>query len=62
MRVALCQIPVSSRPAVNYKRVRLALTQAAESGASGAAPHDGQRDLRAGNTSRHTRHGRWLGP
>jgi predicted amidohydrolase len=33
MRVALCQIPVSSRPAVNYKRVRLALTQAAESGA-----------------------------
>ena len=25
------------------------------------APHDGQRDLRAGNTSRHTRHGRWLG-
>jgi deaminated glutathione amidase len=33
MRVALCQIPVSSRPAVNFKRVRLALAQAAESGA-----------------------------
>ncbi len=33
MRVALCQIPVSSRPAVNYKRIRLALTRAAESGA-----------------------------
>ena len=33
MRVALCQIPVSSRPAVNFKRVRLALEQAAEGGA-----------------------------
>ena len=33
MRVALCQIPVSSRPAVNFKRVRLALAQAADSGA-----------------------------
>src|ERR1700734_4371888 len=30
MRVALCQIPVSSRPAVNFKRVRLALAQAAD--------------------------------
>jgi deaminated glutathione amidase len=33
MRVALCQIPVTSRPAVNFKRVRLALAQAADSGA-----------------------------
>jgi predicted amidohydrolase len=33
MRVALCQIPVSSRPVVNFKRVRLALAQAAEAGA-----------------------------
>jgi predicted amidohydrolase len=33
MRVALCQIPVSSRPAVNFKRVRLALAQAADAGA-----------------------------
>jgi deaminated glutathione amidase len=33
MRVALCQIPVSSRPAVNLERVRLALAQAGEQGA-----------------------------
>jgi deaminated glutathione amidase len=33
MRVALCQIPVSSRPAVNLGRVREALTSAAEQGA-----------------------------
>ncbi len=33
MRVALCQIPVSSRPAVNAERVREALTSAAEQGA-----------------------------
>jgi deaminated glutathione amidase len=33
MRVALCQIPVSSRPDVNSKRVRVALVQAAEAGA-----------------------------
>src|ERR1700683_97299 len=31
MRVALCQIPVSSRPAVNFKRVRLPPRQAADS-------------------------------
>src|SRR5271154_7555839 len=37
MRVALCQIPVSSRPAVNFKRVRLALAQAADQGADLAA-------------------------
>src|SRR5580693_7490917 len=33
MRVALCQIPVSSRPAINAERVREALTSAAEQGA-----------------------------
>jgi predicted amidohydrolase len=33
MRVALCQIPVSSRPLVNLERVRSALLQAAEQGA-----------------------------
>jgi len=33
MRVALCQIPVSSRPAVNAERVREALISAAEQGA-----------------------------
>ena len=33
MRVALCQIPVSSRPEVNSERVRAALGQAAEGGA-----------------------------
>jgi deaminated glutathione amidase len=33
MRVALCQIPVSSRPDVNSRRVRAALVQAAETGA-----------------------------
>jgi predicted amidohydrolase len=33
MRVALCQIPVSSRPAVNAERVREALASAAEQGA-----------------------------
>src|ERR1700761_436699 len=33
MRVALCQIPVSSRPEVNAGRVRDALAQAADQGA-----------------------------
>ena len=33
MRVALCQIPVSSRTDVNLKRVQLAMTQAADEGA-----------------------------
>jgi deaminated glutathione amidase len=33
MRVALCQIPVSSRPEVNSERVRAALGQAADQGA-----------------------------
>ena len=33
MRVALCQIPVSSRPSVNADRVRLALHEAAAGGA-----------------------------
>jgi deaminated glutathione amidase len=33
MRIALGQIPVSSRPEVNFKRVRLALVQAADQGA-----------------------------
>jgi deaminated glutathione amidase len=33
MRIALGQIPVSSRPEVNSKRVRLALVQAADQGA-----------------------------
>src|SRR5260370_5272492 len=33
MRVALCQIPVSSRPDVNFQRVRVALTEAADGGA-----------------------------
>jgi deaminated glutathione amidase len=33
MRVALCQIPVSSRPDVNSERVRAALGQAADGGA-----------------------------
>src|SRR3984957_12983243 len=33
MRVALCQIPVSSRPDVNSGRVRTALTEAADLGA-----------------------------
>src|SRR5580700_11109568 len=33
MRVALCQIPVSSRPDVNSKRVRVALWEAANLGA-----------------------------
>ncbi len=33
MRVALCQIPVSSRPSVNLKRVQLAMYNAAEQGA-----------------------------
>ena len=33
MRVALCQIPVSSRPAVNAARVRVALAEAADRGA-----------------------------
>ena len=33
MRLALCQIPVSSRPDVNSGRVRTALEQAADSGA-----------------------------
>ena len=33
MRVALCQIPVSSRPDVNSERVRAALAEAAERGA-----------------------------
>jgi predicted amidohydrolase len=52
MRVALCQIPVSSRPAVNFKRVRLALAQAADSGADLAVFPEGTQirfgsDLRA---------------
>jgi predicted amidohydrolase len=34
MRVALCQIPVSSRSSVNLSRVRLAMQNAAEQGAS----------------------------
>ncbi|HEY1627191.1 MAG TPA: carbon-nitrogen hydrolase family protein [Streptosporangiaceae bacterium] len=33
MRIALCQIPVSSRPAVNLERVRLAMDNAREQGA-----------------------------
>ena len=33
MRVALCQIPVSSRPDVNFERVRAALLRAADQGA-----------------------------
>ena len=33
MRVALCQIPVSSRPSVNLERVRLAMHDAARQGA-----------------------------
>jgi deaminated glutathione amidase len=33
MRVALCQIPVSSRPDINSERVRAALGQAADGGA-----------------------------
>ena len=33
MRVALCQIPVSSKPAVNAERVREALASAADQGA-----------------------------
>ena len=33
MRVALCQIPVSSRPSVNLSRVRLAMHNAAQQGA-----------------------------
>ena len=33
MRVALCQIPVSSRPEVNAKRVQVALAEAADQGA-----------------------------
>jgi deaminated glutathione amidase len=33
MRVALCQIPVSSRPSVNLERVRAAMSDAAEQGA-----------------------------
>jgi len=33
MRVALCQIPISSRPAVNADRVRTAVLQAADQGA-----------------------------
>ena len=33
MRIALCQIPVSSRPDVNAERVRAALAQAADGGA-----------------------------
>src|SRR6266478_8234622 len=33
MRVALCQVPVSSRPDVNSARVRVALTEAADGGA-----------------------------
>jgi deaminated glutathione amidase len=33
MRVALCQIPVSSRPDVNYDRVAAALAEAADQGA-----------------------------
>jgi deaminated glutathione amidase len=33
MRVALCQIPVSSRPSVNLERVRAAMASAAASGA-----------------------------
>jgi deaminated glutathione amidase len=33
MRIALCQIPVSSRPEVNAKRVRVALAEAADRGA-----------------------------
>ena len=33
MRVALCQIPVSSRPDVNSGRVRTALGEAADRGA-----------------------------
>jgi predicted amidohydrolase len=33
MRVALCQIPVSSQPTVNLKRVRAALAEAADGGA-----------------------------
>jgi deaminated glutathione amidase len=33
MRLALCQIPVSSRESVNLKRVRLAMENAAEQGA-----------------------------
>jgi len=33
MRVALCQIPVSSRPDVNYERVAAALAEAADQGA-----------------------------
>ncbi len=34
MRVALCQIPVSSQPAVNLRRVQDAMASAAEQGAS----------------------------
>jgi deaminated glutathione amidase len=33
MRIALCQIPVSSQPDVNSKRVRVALAEAADQGA-----------------------------
>jgi len=33
MRIALCQLPVSSRPDVNLRRVQLALQNAAEDGA-----------------------------
>jgi predicted amidohydrolase len=33
MRIALCQIPVSSRPNINLRRVQLALQKAAEDGA-----------------------------
>src|ERR1700748_3576232 len=33
MRIALCQIPVSSQPAVNLDRVRSALAEAASQGA-----------------------------
>jgi predicted amidohydrolase len=32
MRVALCQIPVSTQPAVNLRRIELALTSASEQG------------------------------
>lgn len=33
MRIALCQVPVSSRPSVNLRRAQLALQNAAEGGA-----------------------------
>ncbi len=52
MRVALCQIPVSSQPAVNLSRVQSALTSASEQGSDLAVFPEGTQarfsaDLRA---------------